>query len=623
MKKLLLTMTCLIMAGMAFANHWTPIGGTQYNMTMNGVIIIDGVEQTGTNLEVGAFCGDECRGSMLPEFFPPTSQYVVALTVVSNQLSGEEITFRLYDHAVGQELNLVSVNNITFVNNAMIGQMNDWYQFAFTTPVTTNTIPGDWNNPTIWGGTLPTPEAIVELGANVTIGEGGATTVTVAGLTIPDGDTLTIEPGSILIVTGNLVNAEEAGLVIEEGAQVINTTPNVKATVKKNIAAYTTKDSDGWYIIASAVNNMAIAGSDFLNPEYDLYRFNETSIGEEWENYKAGISDFTTFENGRGYLYANSNTITPAFTGVLNNADVTYNLTYTDRTDELAGFNLIGNPFSHAIYKGTGGAIDHANLASGFYTLNDEGAWHVHTYQDAIMPGQGILVKTTTPINLNIAKSNAVATSEASGTKENVGLMGIEVTGCNAQDRAYVYFTQGIGLEKLGGFSSVLPSLWIRKENEDFAIAHIDNTYESLDICFYNALNADYTLTVNTKNTNFDYLQLIDKVANVSIDLLQQPEYFFHAEGNEMEARFSLVFRETTGVEENVVATPFAYVHDGQIVLTGAAEKATLQIVDLTGRTVLTSYGQQNVNTNGLCSGVYMLRLVGNDGVKVQKIVIK
>lgn len=118
-----------------FGNHWTPIGGTQYNMTISGIILINGVEQTVTTLEVGAFCGDECRGSMTAEYFPPTQQYVVSLTVASNQQSGETITFRLYDQVEGQELDLICTNNITFESNAIIGGVGDWYQFAFSDEV--------------------------------------------------------------------------------------------------------------------------------------------------------------------------------------------------------------------------------------------------------------------------------------------------------------------------------------------------------------------------------------------------------------------------------------------------------------------------------------------------------
>lgn len=116
-------------------NHWTPIGGTQYNMTISGIILINGVEQTVTTLEVGAFCGDECRGSMTAEYFPPTQQYVVSLTVSSNQQSGETITFRLYDQLEGQELVLPCTNSINFESNAIIGDADDWFQFAFSDEV--------------------------------------------------------------------------------------------------------------------------------------------------------------------------------------------------------------------------------------------------------------------------------------------------------------------------------------------------------------------------------------------------------------------------------------------------------------------------------------------------------
>ena len=114
----------------AIVNHWTPISGNQYNMSVNGVILIDGVEQMLTTLEVGAFCGEECRASACAEYFPPTQQYVVTLTIRSNMVNGETITFRLYDHLTQQEMDLHCANTISFENNAMIG-VNDWFPFAF------------------------------------------------------------------------------------------------------------------------------------------------------------------------------------------------------------------------------------------------------------------------------------------------------------------------------------------------------------------------------------------------------------------------------------------------------------------------------------------------------------
>ena len=134
MKKLMLIMIFVSALGFSNAqqsNHWTTITGTQYNLTMSGVIYINDIAQTSTTLEIGAFCGNECRGSARAQFFPPTGDYVISLTVVSNQQSGETITFHLYDHGTQQEFPTESVNSITFNANANFGEMGNWYPFAF------------------------------------------------------------------------------------------------------------------------------------------------------------------------------------------------------------------------------------------------------------------------------------------------------------------------------------------------------------------------------------------------------------------------------------------------------------------------------------------------------------
>ena len=88
--------------------YWTPVTGLQNNMTVNGIVRIDGVEQFSSTLEIGAFYGNECRGRERAAFFPPTSQYLVSMTI-GGSTNGEAITFRIYDHAVNQELELASL----------------------------------------------------------------------------------------------------------------------------------------------------------------------------------------------------------------------------------------------------------------------------------------------------------------------------------------------------------------------------------------------------------------------------------------------------------------------------------------------------------------------------------
>lgn len=403
---------------------------------------------------------------------------------------------------------------------------------------------GNWSTASNWQeGTLPEADDVAFINAPCQLDQDAE----VAALAISDDQTLTVQSGKTLTVNGLLFNPSAEGLVIEDGAQLINATSNVAATMEKGIAAYPSNGPDGWYTIASPMDEMPIAESDFLTPNFDLYRFDETNLThEEWQNYKANHLDFATFEKGRGYLYANSNSFAPAFMGTLSNTAATYHLTYTERLDALSGFNLIGNPFPHVIYKGAGGAIDNAQLASGYYTLTNEGAWHVHTYEDAIMPGQGILVKTMAGLDLTIAKSNATALSESSDAKASSSRVVLKVSGSWGEDRAFVYFGQGIGLDKMENLSRSVPSLWIRDNGHDYAIAHVDSDCESLELFFSNMQSGDFTLSVDVSDTSFSVLQLTDRITGVTIDLLQQPSYVFHSAGQENEARFSLTFKMET-----------------------------------------------------------------------------
>lgn len=619
MKKLLLTLLGVFVMGLAVAqqgNHWSPISGTQYNMTVKGVIVIDGIQQANNMLEIGAFCGDECRGSRKATLFPPTGDYIVTLAIVSNVVSGETITFRIYDHNAQQELELESLSTLIFADNTNAGDPTNWFQIAFATPTPPGfhfITSGNWSVSANWqDGERPGASDEVFIDANCSLDQDA----TVASLTINDGAVLTLQSGNTLTVTGDLTNTAVTGLVIEDGAQVINESTDVKATCQKGITSYDTKSDGGWYTMASPVDEMAIAGSDFLTPAYDLYRYNENpESGLEWENYKDNSNvDFTTFENGRGYLYANSNTFSPSFVGTLNAASVARALTCSESPDGLSGFNLIGNPFPHAIYKGEGGAIDNANLASGFYSLNNEGAWRVNTFEDAIMPGQGILVKTTANTNLTIVKSNTEATAESNGAKNAIGRVCVTVTGGNGEDRAFVYFGQGIGLNKMRGFTDQTPILWVRDNNTDYAIAHVGKGCESLDLFFHNKNNGEFRLSVNTKDITFGVLQLVDNLTGEIIDLKQHPDYSFHANGNEADGRFKLVFRLPSGVEETAEAEPFAFVIDGRIVLVDVDELAELQVVDMTGRIV---------SKDGLTPGIYVLRLTNGNETRTQKIVVK
>lgn len=356
---------------------------------------------------------------------------------------------------------------------------------------------------------------------------------------------------------------------------------------------------------------MAIAGSQFITEIYDLYRYDEPTY--TWENYR--VHFFSTFENGRGYLYANSNTgFSPAFKGDLNYEDVTYQVSY-ESPGPLLGFNVIGNPFPHSIYKGAGGAIDDSHLAPGYYTLSYYGQWETHTFDDEIAPGQGILVETTATSVITIGKTNAEATAESS-SKDAAQRLKINVSGNGKSDRAYAYFSEGIGLHKMDNYSSSAAQIAVKIGEDDYAIANVGEDCEEMDVVFKNTKNGYYTVTFEGKE-EFEYLHLIDNILGIDTDMLLEPFYKFHALGNEDENRFKIVCRDYTGIDENAENQTFAYMAGGNIVVNGEGE---LQIIDMTGRVLenITISGVETVRKPSQI-GVYILKLNG----KTQKIVVR
>lgn len=129
MKRIVILLLICLSNSWLFANYWTP-NGSEYedNMALTGVVCINGVEQQSTTLEVGVFCGEECRGSGLPTYFFPTQRYVVQLLVYGEM--GDQLTFKLYDHDLGQELDLVLPDTVTFTADGY-GSLSQPYALNF------------------------------------------------------------------------------------------------------------------------------------------------------------------------------------------------------------------------------------------------------------------------------------------------------------------------------------------------------------------------------------------------------------------------------------------------------------------------------------------------------------
>lgn len=435
-------------------------------------------------------------------------------------------------------------------------------------------------------------------------------TASLSSLELGENDKMTVNEGSKLTVNETLTNTDPANLILEDGAQLINNSEGVKATVKKTIQPYTEGKNDGWHLIASPITECLDAAEDInglAEGTYDLYTFDQTCTdGKEWRNHEA--QTFTTINNTVGYLYSNSDETTISFAGTLaSNVEPT---TITrDNAAEFKGFNLIGNPYPCEVYT-----------AKPFYTLQyneEDDKTYFEVGENPIPPCAAILVQAQTDEE-NISFSKVPIAKQAAITMK---LSKANMRSTRHIDQARISFEADCQLSKYtwGDASS---SVYIPKNGENYAVA-CANGQNEMPLNFKAAKNGTYTLAFEVENLDLDYLHLIDNMTGNEVDVMAMPTYTFEAKTSDYASRFKLVFAEPTD-GPSADDQPFAYYANGEIRIVADACDASLQVVDVTGRVVVsTGRHTRCVPTTGMVPGVYVLRLIDGDNVRTQKIVIE
>ncbi len=468
--------------------------------------------------------------------------------------------------------------------------------------------------------------------------------------TIKESGKLTIKSGT-LNVTNTLTNeaTSEAwnNLIIEDGGQ-LKISNSVNGTVLKNItgySSYTGTGNGGYYLIATPATLDATGQTNMFPSEQsdhqyvDFYGFDQTMVAQEWRNYKYGNASFAGplgMEQGEGYLYASKNDVTLTLKtiglgGYNNNqyshTDYPFVPTNVDKIVEVSynaegingqevvfkGYNLIGNPFTCKAYL----ADDR-----DFYRMNEAGDKIVVATDKAINVAEGIFVIAESG-ETNVTFTTTDPTVTSTGGVLNITLSQAQSNRGNAAtiDAARIRFGEGRMLPKFN-FMGNNGGISIPQGSKDYAVVRSQGEGE-LPVNFKADKNGAYTLSIRPENVEMDYLHLIDNLTGTEVDLLATPTYTFNAKKTDYASRFRLVF-STTGVEENGTETnaSFAFFNGSEWVV-NANDTATLEVIDMMGRTVLCKDVARNVSTNGWAQGVYVIRLTDNNSVKTQKIVVK
>ena len=541
MKKVLVFLfACLATTTMFAAGEYfevIPITSQPFYTKLPCVLLIDGVEQYNTNLELGVFDdNDICRGTAIGAENPRTHRVFFNLRFKALE-EGTEMHLKVYDHASGQILNLVPdlEEPITYQGN-----------YTYT-----------WN------------------GSNA---------------------------GAMNPFELNFISSASEGITKDITPWTVETTQGEQK-------------ANGWYLLASPVGTIddATTVTNLLSYNYDLYAFDEAQE-LEWLNYDGDealeYAGHFSIEAGKGYLYANSGdgvseTVTLTFPGNANTNDVTISLAKTEDA-VFEGWNLIGNPFNENYYMG-----DRA-----FYVMNGDRTDVATPNRNYLEPMEGAFIIATQDEESFVFVSSSPGEQGDEGGEFAINLGNSHTI----IDRAVV---------RIGESRSELPKfqlnpnhtkVFIPKEGKDYAVVSAGEMGE-MPVNFKAEKSGAYTMNLSSENVKFSYLHLIDNLTGNDVDLLANPTYSFNAQTTDYASRFRLVF----ATDSSVNSDSFGFVNNsGNFCVYGIEGEATLQVYDVLGHMLSSETFSGSIEKKvNAATGVYMMRLINGNDVKVQKVIIK
>lgn len=437
-------------------------------------------------------------------------------------------------------------------------------------------------------------------------------TTVLESLSIGNNVQMTVAPNSALTVTGALINDNPEKLILENGAQLIHSSEGVKATVKKDIAAWTTETPvGGWYFIASPINSTELAPDNVDNMltdgneteglrTYDLYRLEN----DNWKNYRNNAFNLA---NGKGYLYANEGPQTLSFKGEIKPYDVENNTVTIS-----SGWNLIGNPFTCNVVP---------DMA--YHTLNNgTSTTSVNADEGLVAPGMGIAVYSENGGTLSFNLPTEGASVSSNGNLQMT--LTQQVTNRNSTnavtiDNAIVNFNESEALPKFN-LLEANSKLYIPNDDKEYAIVSTEAKGE-MPLNFKPTQDGTFTLMVQPESVKMGYLFLIDNMTGTHINLLTTPNYTFEAKTDDYESRFKLLFAAAKEETETFDNESFGFIINGQF--QSIIGQGLLQVIDLNGRILKSANEMDCIGLDGLTAGVYVIRFITANSVRTQKIVVE
>ena len=440
-------------------------------------------------------------------------------------------------------------------------------------------------------------------------------TAKVGSLTIEDGQSVTIKNGAVLTVVGEINNNGE--IIIEDGGQIYQNNENVEATFKMNIVnpeSWSIDNKDGWQLISSPFTNALI--SDFTNGvegAYDLYKYEGSKVGEEWNNQYNDDNFEINFISGRGYLASYEKEKIAEIKGVLNKESILdlNNITYNVES-EYYNCHLLGNPFTFDMDWSKLSEYTY-NIANGYAVVGEDGSYE-YKADGIIKVGDGFFIKTVGK-NASLYYNHNMS----SKNRSQVTFINIIASSKAGKDNVIVNFAgKAEGFNKLQNFNDAIATVYVSENGKHYGIANVDENTTEVALNFNAKEMGNYTISLDV-NGEFETVTLVDRFTGVETNMLLEDEYTFTATSNDNPNRF--VIRLDNG-QQTTDNGQFVYQSGEELIL---SIEGHVQIVDMLGRVVYSNEhanGNNRISVSEFNNAAYVVRVINEEGVKTQKVVI-
>ena len=495
-------------------------------------------------------------------------------------------------------------------------------------------------------------------------------------ITVASGKSFTIEKTGSVTMSGNFSNSGTFTLNSDsdEFSSII-----IGGSVSGNITYNRYVNSVGtneWDLIGSPVDGQSISsfasanvstlatnGDQFAIGTYD----NETNT---WTNYTTStIGNAGDFDIGKGQQMATISGGTLKFTGTPASTLQTQAIIDNDAANSGAGtrWNLIANPFPSYLQGNTNAHSTNNFLTVNSDKLNDEyeaiygydadgTGYTVYNNSSAALflaPGQGFMVASDNTSSDTVSFTTAMRTVVGAddfitGINPSFFELILKLYEGNTEiDYTRFYFEDGLTLGLDPGYdaghfnqsASLMSRLVAEDQGVGFAvnamgIASLDDVIVPLVI--NRAAGVDFRISIDTFGLSAGTNVYLEDNQNDTMTLLNEQDFELTPANNLSGAgRFFIHFIEANLSIEDEVTSNFLNVYKlnahNFITIEGLVNQSSqtnLRLYDFLGnelisKTFLNNINTQTISTQGLTSGIYVIKLESENNVITKKLFIK